>query len=301
MTPRRQWLPALPPAADAVTIRQLLTHTSGLVDYEDVIPASMTEQLHDADVLALLETEERTYFPPGTAYRYSNSGYALLALIVERASGRSFAEFLRERIFRPLGMAGTVAHQEGIIHGLPPGVRLQRRHSIVEAHGPEPDERGPRRRRHLLVDRRPGAVGCRALRRPAARCGIAPARVRAGDAHGRPFGRIRLRLADHGGLRLALRRDRGVPQRHRPLPGAPADDRHPHEPRLRRALPGGTRHCGARPACRTDRKHQENQHVTSAPEPPRMPRFRAVSAASLALTVQYRVSTIAGLFGPRPH
>ena len=110
----RQWLPTLQPAADAVTIRQLLTHTSGLVDYEDVIPASMTEQLHDADVLALLETEDRTYFPPGTAYRYSNSGYALLALIVERASGRSFAEFLRERIFMPLGMAGTVAHQEGI-------------------------------------------------------------------------------------------------------------------------------------------------------------------------------------------
>ena len=112
--PVRNWLPALPPAADAVTIRQLLTHTSGLVDYEDLIPDSMNAQLHDADVLALLDTQSRTYFPPGTAYRYSNSGYALLALIVERASGRSFAEFLRERIFAPLGMAGTVAHQEGV-------------------------------------------------------------------------------------------------------------------------------------------------------------------------------------------
>ena len=110
----RKWLPALPPAADAVTIRQLLTHTSGLVDYEEIIPASMTGQLHDADVLALLQTQDRTYFPPGTAYRYSNSGYALLALVVERASGRSFAEFLRERIFQPLGMTGTVALEEGI-------------------------------------------------------------------------------------------------------------------------------------------------------------------------------------------
>jgi CubicO group peptidase (beta-lactamase class C family) len=112
--PARKWLPSLPAAADAVTIRHLLTHASGLVDYEDVIPASMTAQLQDADVLTLLETGKRTYFPPGTSYRYSNSGYALLALVVERASGRSFANFLRERVFGPLGMAGTVAHQEGI-------------------------------------------------------------------------------------------------------------------------------------------------------------------------------------------
>ena len=110
----RQWLPSMPPIADAVTIRQLLTHTSGLIDYEEIIPASMTAQLHDADVLALLQTQHRTYFRPGTAYRYSNSGYALLALIVERASGRSFAEFLRERIFQPLGMTGTVAFEDGI-------------------------------------------------------------------------------------------------------------------------------------------------------------------------------------------
>jgi CubicO group peptidase (beta-lactamase class C family) len=112
--PARRWLPSLPAASDAVTIRQLLTHTSGLIDYEEVIPASMTAQLHDSNVLELLETQDRAYFPPGTAWRYSNSGYALLALIIERASGRPFAEFLRERIFQPLGMTGTVAHQEGV-------------------------------------------------------------------------------------------------------------------------------------------------------------------------------------------
>ena len=110
--PARNWLPSLPAAA--VTIRHLLTHTSGLVDYEDVIPASMTAQLHDANVLELLERQHRAYFPPGTAWRYSNGGYALLALVIERASGGSFADFLRERIFRPLGMTGTVAHQEGV-------------------------------------------------------------------------------------------------------------------------------------------------------------------------------------------
>jgi len=112
--PVRKWLPSLPKAAEAITIRHLLTHTSGLVDYEDVIPETFKPQLHDADVLRLLESQDRTYFKPGSSYRYSNSGYALLALIVERASGRTFATFLRERIFQPLGMTNTVAYEEGI-------------------------------------------------------------------------------------------------------------------------------------------------------------------------------------------
>jgi CubicO group peptidase (beta-lactamase class C family) len=110
----RKWLPSLPAAAEPVTIRHLLTHMSGLVDYEDVMPADLTVQLRDADVLRLLESEDRTYFAPGTSYRYSNSGYALLALIVERASGKTFASFLRERIFKPLGMHDTVAFEDGV-------------------------------------------------------------------------------------------------------------------------------------------------------------------------------------------
>jgi CubicO group peptidase (beta-lactamase class C family) len=112
--PVRKWLPSLPPAADAVTIRQLLTHTSGLIDYEDLIPPETTQQVHDADVLHLLESQNRTYFAPGTSYRYSNSGYALLALIVARASGEDFASFLHARIFLPLGMRNTVAYEAGV-------------------------------------------------------------------------------------------------------------------------------------------------------------------------------------------
>jgi CubicO group peptidase (beta-lactamase class C family) len=109
-----QWLPSLAKAAETVTIRHLLTHTSGLIDYEDVVPEIFAAQLHDADVLRLLETQDRTYFRPGTGYRYSNSGYALLALIVQRASGQTFATFLRERIFDPLAMFNTVAYEEGV-------------------------------------------------------------------------------------------------------------------------------------------------------------------------------------------
>ena len=112
--PVRRWLPSLPKATERVTTRHLLTHTSGIIDYEDVIPDGTTTQLRDADVLRLLESQDSTYFVPGSSYRYSNSGYALLALIVERASGRDFARFLRERIFVPLGMRNTVAYEEGV-------------------------------------------------------------------------------------------------------------------------------------------------------------------------------------------
>ena len=112
--PVKRWLPSLPAAADPITLRQLLSHTSGLVDYEDHVPADFAGQLHDADVLRILEGQDRTYFTPGSDYRYSNSGYALLALVVGRASGSDFATFLHERIFQPLDMAHTVAHQDGV-------------------------------------------------------------------------------------------------------------------------------------------------------------------------------------------
>lgn len=112
--PVRKWLQAMPEAAASVTIRHLLAHMSGLIDYEDVIPEAMTAQLRDADVLRILEAQDRAYFAPGTSYRYSNGGYALLALIVERASGQGFSSFLRARIFAPLGMHTTVAHEEGV-------------------------------------------------------------------------------------------------------------------------------------------------------------------------------------------
>jgi CubicO group peptidase (beta-lactamase class C family) len=112
--PLLEWLPSLSERAAGATLRQLLTHTSGIIDYEDLVPSGRTAQLQDLDVLRLLESEPRTYFAPGSGYRYSNGGYALLALVVESVSGKGFATFLRERIFGPLGMSGTVAHREGV-------------------------------------------------------------------------------------------------------------------------------------------------------------------------------------------
>ncbi|MBZ5622920.1 MAG: beta-lactamase family protein [Acidobacteriia bacterium] len=97
-----------------ITIRQLLNHTSGLRAYEDLIPPERTAQLKDLDVLDLLKRQTGTYFTPGSEWRYSNTGYAHLALIVEKASGMRFAAFLKKYIFDPLHMSGTVALEEGV-------------------------------------------------------------------------------------------------------------------------------------------------------------------------------------------
>lgn len=102
-----------PPCGNEISIRQLLTHTSGLLDYEDLIPPSITAQLHDCDVLEILRHQHGTKFRPGTRFGYSNGSYALLALIVEIVSQQSFAEFLRAKIFLPLGMNDTVAFESG--------------------------------------------------------------------------------------------------------------------------------------------------------------------------------------------
>ena len=111
--PAAEILPELPRAARAVTVRNLLNHTSGLVDYEDLIPENRTTQLSDQDVLTLLSAKDSVYFPAGTQYRYSNSGYVLLGLIVARVSGLSFPDFMRTRIFASLGMHASVMHVEG--------------------------------------------------------------------------------------------------------------------------------------------------------------------------------------------
>jgi CubicO group peptidase (beta-lactamase class C family) len=109
----RSVFPDFPPWAEAITVHHLMTHTSGLVDYEDVMPGDDDHQITDAGVLALLRAQDSTYFPPGSAYRYSNSGYAVLSQIVEAVSGRRFGPYLHERIFTRLGMSGTVAHVDG--------------------------------------------------------------------------------------------------------------------------------------------------------------------------------------------
>lgn len=101
----------LPPYISKIKIKDLLTHSSGLIDYEDLMPLNQTAQLHDTNCLQLMFFADSLYFPAGTNYKYSNTGYAILALIVEQVSGKPFAQFLKENIFKPLGMKTTVAFE----------------------------------------------------------------------------------------------------------------------------------------------------------------------------------------------
>lgn len=108
------FFPEFPAYGSKITVRHLLTHTSGLIDYEDAIPKGTEIPVLDRDVLRLLMQQDKTYFPPGAKYRYSNSAFALLALIVEARSSNTFARFLRENIFRPLKMSNTLAYEQGL-------------------------------------------------------------------------------------------------------------------------------------------------------------------------------------------
>lgn len=96
-----------------VQIHHLLAHSSGILDYESVMNPNQREQLLDADILALLKERDSLYFEPGSQFRYSNSAYCLLALIIERVSGQSFATFIQQRIFRPLMMNQSTVYEAG--------------------------------------------------------------------------------------------------------------------------------------------------------------------------------------------
>ena len=111
--------PGFPEYGRAITVRQLLNHTSGLPDYEDLMPPVYSTlpveqvQIRDDGVLELLKRQNSGKFVPGTKWAYSNSGYVLLGLVIEKISGRRFSGFLRDRIFAPLKMTATIAYEHG--------------------------------------------------------------------------------------------------------------------------------------------------------------------------------------------
>jgi CubicO group peptidase (beta-lactamase class C family) len=106
-----RYFPELPDYGVPVTIRQMLTHTSGLRDWGSLAGIAgwpRTTRAHtQAHVLDILSRQRALNFVPGTRWSYSNSGYNLAAMLVSRVSGMSFAEFTRRRIFEPLGMTST--------------------------------------------------------------------------------------------------------------------------------------------------------------------------------------------------
>lgn len=109
--PVRKHIPELPDYGEPLTIRHMLTHTSGLRDWGSVAsiagaPRTTREYTH-GHVLDIVSRQKSLNFTPGSRYSYSNTGYNLSAIIVARVSGMPFAEFSRQRIFTPLGMTRT--------------------------------------------------------------------------------------------------------------------------------------------------------------------------------------------------
>ena len=93
-----------------VTVEMLLSHTSGLPDYTLFTPGAWasTEPMSNEDMLAIMNKRKpRVYFSPGRQYRYCNTNYALLALIVQRVTGEDFASWVHAHIFEPVGMDDT--------------------------------------------------------------------------------------------------------------------------------------------------------------------------------------------------
>jgi CubicO group peptidase (beta-lactamase class C family) len=109
--PIRKYIPEVPDYGSPITIRHMLTHTSGLRDWGSVAgisgwPRGTRVHTH-AHALEIVSRQKALNFPPGTRWSYCNTGYNLSAILVSRVSGMSFAEFTRTRIFEPLGMSQT--------------------------------------------------------------------------------------------------------------------------------------------------------------------------------------------------
>ena len=111
--PISRYVSDLPRDVGAVTIRQLLTHTSGIADYNDLITRwNRVQSLDNAVILDSLR-HHATKFPPGSRYDYSNSNYVLLAEVIERVSHQRYSRFLDSALFRPAGMAHTWVADRG--------------------------------------------------------------------------------------------------------------------------------------------------------------------------------------------
>lgn len=99
-------LPEIPKSWSNVTIRHLLSHTSGIKSYTGLDGFALTRRLTQAQFISTIG-ERPLEFQPGESWKYSNTGYSLLGYIIENVSGKSYWDFLRERIFAPLGMNST--------------------------------------------------------------------------------------------------------------------------------------------------------------------------------------------------
>jgi D-alanyl-D-alanine carboxypeptidase len=118
-----EWIQSYPNVDGDITIRQLLNHTSGIFNYtehphyEDTLRADLARTWSPDEVLSTLVLE--SYFPPGTAYHYSNTNYVILGKIITEATGLSLSGAMRSRLFDPLGLGSTFMFPETIVGAVP--------------------------------------------------------------------------------------------------------------------------------------------------------------------------------------
>lgn len=112
----RKYIPELPAYEAPITIRQLMHHTSGLRDQWNLLGYAgwrfPTDLITEQDVLQIVIRQKGLNFRPGAEYVYSNTGFTLLAIIVQRTSGQSLAQYAQARFFGPLGMHNTHFHDD---------------------------------------------------------------------------------------------------------------------------------------------------------------------------------------------
>lgn len=101
-----KYLPPIPQAWNEITVRQLLTHTSGIRNYTGLSGFELSKHLKKEEFIKTI-AEYPLDFQPGERWSYSNTGYSLLGMIIEKASGQAYWDFMRQKIFRPLGMNST--------------------------------------------------------------------------------------------------------------------------------------------------------------------------------------------------
>src|SRR6185436_1924774 len=110
-----KYLTELPDFGQKITIRHLLHHTSGLRDQWELLAMAgwrLDDVITKEHILKMVRHQKELNFSPGQEYLYCNTGYTLLAVIVERITGQSFREYMQETIFKPLNMTGTHFHDD---------------------------------------------------------------------------------------------------------------------------------------------------------------------------------------------
>ena len=102
----------LPDYFNEITIKHLLNHTSGIYDYEDM-EYDRSKQLQDEEIIDFLKTTKGTYFKPGETYKYSNTAYILLGLIVGKVSNREIKDYIEEEVLFKAGMNDSYVNIQG--------------------------------------------------------------------------------------------------------------------------------------------------------------------------------------------